>query len=589
MVKLYFLGLVAALGCIFSVQSVSAEINNQSPPFSLTIEQALLWSEDAATVDVNNISQVALASRWQGGNSLNDGTDSEAKVLLAPDGMNNFANYLQPQNRFNLYNFTHWSYIDTLNWFAGTATQTVNIPARPWVETAHKNGVKVIGTVFLGIAQWGGSADTVEAFLKRDENGDFIMAKQLVRIANFYRFDGWLINQETDLTVVKDAQGEIIAGEKDNARAKHLASEMLAFTKQLTALSGSELEIHWYDSMLMDGSVAWQNALTEKNQPFLQTSVNEAKTSDAMFMNYWWNGAMVEQSRQRALELGRSPFDLYFGVDLWPQRNAQKAFTENRWIDAIFPQKGKAGLTSIALFANNFNFNFSGDKRTPAYSTFETEPSDVRRFYDTETRLFAGDDLNIAKTEQKGWRGLGAYITARSVINQLPFQTYFNTGHGTKLFEYGEVKHQQPWHDISQQDILPTWQFAVLGNTKTDIFFDFEQPFHGGSALTFQAQPSENSSIIPLFKTALKLQKSSKVKVFYRGNNQRDEKTNPQFVVKFSDGSQVALPLIVDQSHWQQSQLDLSRFAGKTVVRIEVELAKNNVATTLTLGGFRIE
>lgn len=58
--------------------------------------------------------------------------------------MNNFVGYLNEQPQFNLYNFTHWQYIDVLTWFASP----VGILCRPWVEAAHRNGVKIIGTVF---------------------------------------------------------------------------------------------------------------------------------------------------------------------------------------------------------------------------------------------------------------------------------------------------------------------------------------------------------------------------------------------------------------------------------------------------------
>jgi endo-beta-N-acetylglucosaminidase D len=190
--------------------------------------------------------------------------------------MNNFANYLTAQPQFNLYNFTHWSQIDVLNWFAGTADLTVQIPARPWVDTAHKNGVKVIGSVFLGIAQWGGNPDTVEALLEQDPQGRFILADKLIQIADYYGFDGWLMNQETDLTAVKDAQNQLVKGKKDPERGRDLARRLLAFMQYLTANAPQGMEIHWYDSMLASGEVRWQNQLNAKNQQFLQAHVPSA-------------------------------------------------------------------------------------------------------------------------------------------------------------------------------------------------------------------------------------------------------------------------------------------------------------------------
>ena len=167
---------------------MSDALQPDQPPFALTIKQAKNWSPQADTASADNVSQVALARRISAPLPGQQQLDTQAKVLYAPDGMNNFANYLKMQPQFNLYNFTHWSQIDVLNWFAGTADLTVQIPARPWVDTAHKNGVKVIGSVFLGIAQWGGNPDTVEALLDQDQQGRFILADKLLQIAGYYGF-----------------------------------------------------------------------------------------------------------------------------------------------------------------------------------------------------------------------------------------------------------------------------------------------------------------------------------------------------------------------------------------------------------------
>jgi endo-beta-N-acetylglucosaminidase D len=168
-------------------------IQPDQPPFALTLAQLKSWSTQSPLAAADNVSQQPLVRRFVAPLARNSSAvvqDHQARVLYAPDGMNNFANYLTAQPKFNLYNFTHWAQIDVLNWFAGTADLTVQIPARPWVDTAHKNGVKVIGSVFLGIAQWGGNPDTVEMLLQQDAEGRFVMAHQLVALAQYYGFDG---------------------------------------------------------------------------------------------------------------------------------------------------------------------------------------------------------------------------------------------------------------------------------------------------------------------------------------------------------------------------------------------------------------
>lgn len=552
------LSLCWVCGSVLAAQP-QVQLQPDQPPFALTVQQARDWTPHSVTASADNVSRVPLARRISAPLPGQQHLDTEAKVLYAPDGMNNFANYLTAQPVFNLYNFTHWSQIDVLNWFAGTADLTVQIPARPWVDTAHKNGVKVIGSVFLGIAQWGGNPDTVEALLEQDKTGRFILADKLIQIADYYGFDGWLINQETDLTAVKDAQNQLVKGKKDPERGRDLARRLLAFMQYLTAKAPQGMEIHWYDSMLASGEVRWQNQLNTKNQQYLQ---HQVPSSDAIFLNYWWDKNMIVASRQKALELGRSPYDVYTGVDLWPSRDAQRAFSSYQWLDWLF--EGNKALTSIALFAPNLNFNFDGESHTPAFSRFRTDATDVASFYATESRIFAGDDLNSAVTDQVGWKGLGAYLPAKSSLLALPFSSSFNTGQGKVLMQQGK-QIGGAWTDISQQDLLPTWQFAVQPGAadmaELQLSYDFDQPYQGGSALAVRGKTTQQN-LLPLYHSSVVLSASSKVRLISLGKS-----SGLQLYLQTAEGERHVLPL-ESSSDWTTADQSLATLAGRRIVQI---------------------
>jgi len=607
-IKAFTLGvllLTAALAAqAQATQAQGAGLTPDQPPFALTLQQTKAWTPHGTTASKANISQVALAKRLPAALTATQAVNQQAQVLYAPDGMNNFGNYLQPQPKANLYSFSNWSQIDILNWFAGTADLSVQIPARPWVETAHKNGVKVLGSVFLGIAQWGGNPDTFEKLLEQDAQGNFIMADQLLRIAGYYGFDGWLVNQETDLTVVKDAQNQLVVAangkpQRDKVRGQQLAAKMLAFMQYLTAKAPAGIEIHWYDAMIADGTVRWQNELNANNQAYLKADAQAGGTagSHAMFLNYWWNGAMVQQSVQRAKAAGLSPYQLFFGADLWPERDAQKAFVQTQWLRDLFDHNvtgGQQALTSIALFAPNVNFNFAGDKTTPAYSTFAKDPQDIRRFYQTEQRLFTGDDLNVAVPDPaKRWPGLGAYLSAKTVLTRLPFVSSFNTGQGLYWFEQGE---RQPapflnaakdatatnsgWSDISQQDILPTWQFALEGSAAaaSTLQYDFHQGWSGGSSLLLQVRKAGDLTI-PLYQFALTLPATTQLQL----QLQTDAPGAVVLLLQTAQG-QYRYPLGDKSSaqqkqaqqkqpqQWQAQAIDISALQGQQLQRISLEL-----------------
>jgi len=573
------LALPGLLATAIAAPVTTAKLTPDGVPFALTLAQAKDWQPNGPVADARNISQVALAKRQSAPLQAGLLQDQQALVLYAPDGMNNFANYFSAQPQFNLYNFSNWQHIDLLNWFAGTADLTVQIPARPWVDVAHKNGVKVLGSVFLGIAQWGGNPDTVEALLAQDADGRFVLADQLLRIAAYYGFDGWLINQETDLTAVKDAQNQLVRGSRDLARGQELASRLQQFMAYLSAKAPAGIEIHWYDAMITDGAVRWQNALNAKNLPYVQQgkvgAPGSERRADAIFLNYWWNGAMLRQSRVQAEQLGLSRYQLYSGVDLWPERDAQQAFSQTRWLTDWFDASRGQAHSSLALFAPNLNFNFAGSAQQPAYSRFASDSADVQRFYATEQRLFVGDDGNLA-TVDAHWPGIALALPAKTALTSLPFQTHFNTGQGRFWFAEGILSRppfsrsadefSQGWTDISQQDWLPTWQFALQGEpavVKTStVQYDFNRAWQGGSSLYLRQQQA-GALQLPLYQFALQLPPASQLQVRY-------QTSAAGFIMRLQTSAQqldLPLPAGVD-TQWQLATLDLSTLQGQQLQRL---------------------
>ncbi len=557
--------------------NANAKVNQDKPPFSLTLAQVKAWSPTSTFADPKNVSATALESRFVSQlDEKKPALDKQVKLLLAPDGMNNLANYIEPQNKFNLYNFTHWSYVDVLNWFTGAAA--VNIPARPWVEAAHKNGVKVIGTVFFAPAVYGGKADTVATLLEMDEYGRFPYADKLVEIANYYGFDGWLMNQETDLTFVKNADNEIVEGQFDYQRAAKLAKKMQRFMAYLTKAAPEHMEVHWYDSMLLDGSVKWQNQLNDLSSPFFEINKSDGviaseniqgRISDSIFLNYWWDADMVENSVKKINQLNRSAYDMYFGADLWPERNAQRLFQRRDWLDTLFNEDGTSAQSSIALFANNASFIFSGSKSLAAYSNFQNDSKDYLSYYQSEVRLFSGDDLNVYHDdEQSNWPGLGRYIPAKSTLSQLPFATSFNTGHG-KLTAHSGKLTQGEWHDVAQQDILPTWQFAIQGNETLSVFYDFEQAYHGGSSLAIRGDLRKGSANIPLYQTAFTVRKNSKVEFIAK---QAEQGENLSFWLLTAEDEFISLAFNFVDNKWRKHAMSLAEYDGKIIKKIGVHL-----------------
>lgn len=469
------------------MHSFSQIIN--TAPYILTVDELKQWTTTGPTASADLIATENLAARFtHTATQFNQALSNDMQIAYLPDGMNNFGNYFGEQSQFNLYNFTHWAYLDKLVWFGGTASQTVQLPSSPWTNAAHKNGVKVFGNVFFAPTAFGGSTATLTNFLEQDIDGHFVVIPRMIAMMQYYNFDGWFINQET----------------ATNATTAALMHDFIRdLTEQAEALGK---EVMWYDAMRLTGIVGWQNRLTALNSPFVQDDQDangsfETRVSSSIFINFSWNGTVFPTaSRTRANLIGRSSFDVFTGVDIWPGRNQGNFETNGNTFMTNLHENATTPLTSLGIFAPNCVYNNS------TFSNFNNDPTDYASFYNAENHLFSGDDNNPALVDAIGFKGLSNWIPEASTISTLPFETNFCTGHGTTKFEGGNqiTDNTSDWHDMNQQDILPTWQWAFSENGILTANWDFNFAYTGGNSLKVRGNLPANHPIdLMLYKTKL--------------------------------------------------------------------------------------
>lgn len=465
-----------------------AQIINTAP-YILTVDELKAWTQNGPTASADLISTVPLAERFVNTSTqTNPALSNDMKIAYLPDGMNNFGNYYGEQSQFNLFNFTHWQYIDKLVWFGGTASQSVQIPSSPWANAAHKNGVKIFGNVFFAPTAFGGSTTTLTNFLEQDGSGNFVAVPKMVAIMQYYHFDGWFINQET-------------------ATNSTTAALMYDFVKDLTAAAEAVgKEVMWYDAMILSGNVGWQNRLNASNSVFVQRDEDadlsngyETRVSSSIFINFFWGSSSFPNlSRTRAATIGRSQFDVFTGADIWPGRNQGDFETNGNTFMTNLHENATTPYTSLGLFAPNCVYNNS------IYTNFNNDPTDYASFYNAENHLFSGDDNNPANVDASGFKGLCNWIPETSVITSLPLSTDFCTGHGLKKFNLGEEISSDSWHDMNQQAILPTWQWAFSENSALTASWDFTDAFENGNSLKISGNLQANVPIdLMLYKTKL--------------------------------------------------------------------------------------
>ncbi len=440
------------------------------------VEDLLQWSYENDPHAKFNKSYTPLAKRF-----LNDSVVIDKKSASIPAIMSLVAPHptsKHPAQGFpsvKQYAFPFWQYIDYFVQWGGSAHEGIILAPLPtWTNAAHKNGVQVIGTVFFPPNVYGGKPEWVYQFLQQKEDGSFPVADKLIEVANAYGFEGWFINQET--YKLKD----------DTAL---LMLDFLRYFKMKT-----DLKLVWYDAMIKDSRVIWQDELNDHNQIFFQDDAQ--RMSDQFFINFKYSPTNLEDSKKLAQQLGRSEWDLYAGIDV----GAKSSQTDVQW-NALFDKNG-AKNTSIGLFSPHTTFNLSKTK----------EPEEV---YENEFKFWNGGPTYANPYGIQKWRGFSTYFEPRSVINQLPFVTNFNYGLGRFYKEKGKTVSTKEWHNLSIQDILPTWQWKV-DTTKVKVNFSFEDSYEGGSSIYIE---SKAATEIPLYKTNIKMDKGITLEIDTKSEN----------------------------------------------------------------------
>lgn len=197
-----------------------------------------------------------------------------------------------------------------------------------WISTAHRNGVKVLGTF---ITEW---QEGIQENLLLLYNDSYMITccQKLVSIAKFYGFDGWFINIESPIP-------------KGTIPPTRFATFLSTLTKMVHKELPDEPLVIWYDSLTVHGNVSWQNGLTNENSLFFNSC-------DGIFLNYCWNVQKLQDSINLCQKLARNPCEIFVGVDIFG-RNCYGGFDTYKSLDLIDTCHPNL---SIGIFAPGWTF-----------------------------------------------------------------------------------------------------------------------------------------------------------------------------------------------------------------------------------------
>ncbi|CAK8566446.1 unnamed protein product [Lathyrus sativus] len=327
--------------------------------------------------------------------------------------------WIQGGNNPDAYAIWHWHLIDVFVYFSHSL---VTLPPPCWINTAHRHGVKVLGTF---ITEWDEGKATCDVLLSTKESAQ-MYAERLVELAVRLGFDGWLINMEVKLDP------------KQIPNLKEFVDH-LSLTMH-SSLPGSL--VLWYDSVTIDGELNWQDQLNEYNKPFFDIC-------DGIFVNYTWKESYPKLS---AAVAGDRNFDVYMGIDVF----GRNTYGGGQWNANVALDVIRKDEVSAAIFA-------------PGWVYETKQPPD----FETAQNSWWG-------LVEKSWGVLQNYT------RPLPFHTNFDQGRGYHISVDGNNVSDASWCNISCQGFQPLLPIADPRNPIQVTVDLKEASYSGGGNITFK-------------------------------------------------------------------------------------------------------
>ncbi|KAL0321815.1 UNVERIFIED_CONTAM: Cytosolic endo-beta-N-acetylglucosaminidase 1 [Sesamum calycinum] len=263
-----------------------------------------------------------------------DGVPPRRRILVCHDMAGGYTDdrYVQGGKNADAYSIWHWYLIDVFVYFSH---DLVTLPPPCWTNTAHRHGVKVLGTFIM---EWEEGRKRADKLLSTKDSAQ-MYAERLTELAVALGFDGWLINMEVNLD-----PGQI--------------PNLKAFVSYLSETMHSSLPgslVIWYDSVTVDGELSWQNQLNDKNKPFFDLC-------DGIFVNYSWEKDFPKLSADVA---GDRKFDVYMGIDVF----GRGTYGGGQWTTNIALDVIKKNDVSAAIFAPGWIYE---TKQPPDFQTAQS-------------------------------------------------------------------------------------------------------------------------------------------------------------------------------------------------------------------------
>lgn len=508
--------------------------------------------------------------------------ENDKKLIFWVPINNEYFNAL-PDGVYDSEVFPMWSYVTHYgNW----STRLIRIPGN-FADVAHKNGVPV--SVVAGIpygnitSEWETALNTLVKEAGSEKVADYL---------EYYGVDGIGYNSEF-------------------SGSAQLVADLGDFHAQLVKiLKGSGrmplTEFIWYDGTNESGQIYFDRGLGTHNDDIWGYG-DDIKTS--LFFNYNWNDpSLLETSVATATQVGRTPLDLYCGINMQGREPHNGRPTIWPYLQTYPLSIGLWGAHSQNMF-----FESRAEKGPDPDARQRSYLLRMEKWFTSGTRNPV-NDIEVSNSLKLGadnddFFGMSKLMSARSALKwdlaEEPFITYFNLGNG-KFFNFeGERRHNSEWYNIGVQDYLPTWMWwfsgKFLGRSTADLVsgglsaeYVWDDAWLGGSLI--RVHGSSAGEYLHLFKTEFALAEGDVITVRFKKLNGKAD-ISLALSAKGNEGTPLGENELVLTSEsdkagkWIEKKFtvgkDIASLAGKELAMVALRF-KNAADLDMRLGEFSI-
>ncbi|KLO08577.1 hypothetical protein SCHPADRAFT_858859 [Schizopora paradoxa] len=427
-------------------------------------------------------------------NTINSKSSTSGQLLICHDYKGGYTEYKSPLS----YTFNFWDHCDTFIYFSH---HRVTIPPPSWINAAHKHGTKMLGVLIFEHAESAedllrlllgnvpaSRTSSVKSGVKNTLPVSAHYARELAQLASDRGFDGYLLNVEYRLE-----------GGPEQVRA--IEAWISILNHELKRTVGPHAQTIWYDSVIINGDLRWQDRLNTLNLPFFLPSTS-------FFTNYTWPSTFPSLSAQYMMSLDASLLqespktlkDIFVGVDVWG-RGSHGGGGFGCFKALEHTDTRSLGLSS-AIFGPAWTWESEQDK----------EGWNWQRWWAYERKLWIGperigEQVDVPPVRPRpgeppcahgDYKPLTSFFDPQAPPNPyaLPFYTSFSPGVGFRWFVGGaQVMHKpEGWTDIDKQTSLGSklwprpsvsWDTIELEEPlptgSTSLIFD--DAYNGGSTV----------------------------------------------------------------------------------------------------------